>query len=232
MTDNTKALAPCPFCGSTDIDPMGWSDGNGNDGPQCNECGATAESITGWNRRAAQQAAAPGFSSGVSAEAPGLAGQSSTVGERDRFEAWIVETLNYGYDLVRDEPGTSYRHDATDTAWLAWQARAALAPAAQAEPVATATVLETLEGESTYARLDRKLDPGVRLYTHFAQPAGAEPVAFVHWPLNGPPRLVWYSNKAMHEAIEKGNKAQNGYVPDLLLYAPSNPPAQHKEQKT
>lgn len=60
-----------------------------------------------------------------------------------------------------------------------------------------------------------------------AQPAAqAEPVAFVHWPLNGPPRLVWYSNKALHEAIEKGNKAQNAYVPDLLLYAPSHRPAQ------
>lgn len=52
-----------------------------------------------------------------------------------------------------------------------------------------------------------------------------EPTAFVHWPLNGPPRLVWYSNKALHAAIEASRKAQNGHVPDLLLYAAAPSPA-------
>lgn len=44
----------------------------------------------------------------------------------------------------------------------------------------------------------------------------AEPVAFVHWPISGPPRLVWYSNAALEDAILKTHK---GYQPDLLLYA-------------
>jgi hypothetical protein len=56
-------------------------------------------------------------------------------GERSAFETWITETLNYGYDLERDAGlGEGYTHDATDTAWLAWQARAALAQAPAAEP--------------------------------------------------------------------------------------------------
>lgn len=50
----------------------------------------------------------------------------------------------------------------------------------------------------------------------------AEPVAFVHWPLSGGPRLVWYSNKALEAAILK---AYEGHQADLLLYAGA--PFQH-----
>lgn len=49
--------------------------------------------------------------------------------ERKAFEEWIERELNYGYNLTRDAEG-NYPHDATDTAWLAWQGRAALAEAA------------------------------------------------------------------------------------------------------
>lgn len=45
---------PCPFCGGK-CDPEGWSGtgpgGEGRRGPECEECGATAESLEAWNRR-------------------------------------------------------------------------------------------------------------------------------------------------------------------------------------
>jgi hypothetical protein len=47
------------------------------------------------------------------------------------------------------------------------------------------------------------------------QAAEAQPVAFVHWPMSGAPRLVWYSNKALEDAIRK---ARDDHQPDLLLY--------------
>lgn len=47
------------------------------------------------------------------------------------------------------------------------------------------------------------------------QAAEAQPVAFVHWPISGAPRLVWYGNKALEDAIRK---ACDGHQPDLLLY--------------
>lgn len=48
--------AACPFCGDEEVDPMGWMDGRGSSGPQCTQCGATAESVEAWNRRAPQPA--------------------------------------------------------------------------------------------------------------------------------------------------------------------------------
>lgn len=59
-------LAPCPFCGSRDIDPEGWASGGcqcpddahavmqcaSRTGPACDDCGATAESVEKWNQRA------------------------------------------------------------------------------------------------------------------------------------------------------------------------------------
>lgn len=49
-----------------------------------------------------------------------------------------------------------------------------------------------------------------------APQAARDPVAFVHWPQSGPPRLVWYSNKELYAAIAA--KRHNDHVPDLLLY--------------
>lgn len=47
--------------------------------------------------------------------------------ERERFEAWVLDTYNYGYSLTRSsEVEGAYVHDGTDMAWDAWQARAAL----------------------------------------------------------------------------------------------------------
>ncbi|MCA8251809.1 Lar family restriction alleviation protein [Burkholderia sp. AU31624] len=50
---------PCPFCGSENVDPKGWLANDGRSGPACDECGATAESIEGWNRRAQPAPSAP-----------------------------------------------------------------------------------------------------------------------------------------------------------------------------
>ncbi|WP_186101429.1 hypothetical protein [Burkholderia gladioli] len=47
------SVDPCPFCGSESVDPKGWAGNDGRTGPACDECGATAETIEGWNRRAA-----------------------------------------------------------------------------------------------------------------------------------------------------------------------------------
>lgn len=44
-------LKPCPFCGSGDVDAEGWLNGQGQRGPECLECGATAQSAEAWNRR-------------------------------------------------------------------------------------------------------------------------------------------------------------------------------------
>lgn len=54
MEQQTKVeLKDCPFCGADGetIDPYGWLDGEGKHGPQCQECGATAESSEKWNQR-------------------------------------------------------------------------------------------------------------------------------------------------------------------------------------
>lgn len=47
---NDSAYLPCPFCGSTDVDPTFWMNGDGVSGPGCNQCGATGEP-DGWNKR-------------------------------------------------------------------------------------------------------------------------------------------------------------------------------------
>jgi tRNA(Ile2) C34 agmatinyltransferase TiaS len=40
----------CPLCGGN-VDPKGWLDGQGNRGPECEDCGATARSMEIWNSR-------------------------------------------------------------------------------------------------------------------------------------------------------------------------------------
>lgn len=59
-------------------------------------------------------------------------------------------------------------------------------------------------------------------------PAGAarEPTAFIHWPIDGPPRLVWYSQKALNDAILK---TYEGHQPDVKLYTAQTAPAAAKE---
>ena len=58
----------------------------------------------------------------------------------------------------------------------------------------------------------------------WGQPArSGEPVAFIHWPINGPPRLAWYSQKALNDAILK---TYEGYQPDVKLYTAPQPAMQ------
>lgn len=55
----TTKMLPCPFCGSTDIDPTGWANSEGVEGPVCNNCTAsigtvgrtTEANIAAWNVR-------------------------------------------------------------------------------------------------------------------------------------------------------------------------------------
>lgn len=60
--------------------------------------------------------------------------------------------------------------------------------------------------------------------SHGQAPAGAarEPTAFIHWPIDGPPRLVWYSQKALNDAILK---TYEGHQPDVKLYTAQAAPA-------
>lgn len=51
-------LLPCPFCGSTDVDPEGWATlpeyaktPEERSGPACDECGASAQTTKIWNTR-------------------------------------------------------------------------------------------------------------------------------------------------------------------------------------
>lgn len=53
-------LKPCPFCGA-ECDETGWLDGNGNRGPECSDCGATAMSKENWNRRALPEIELPEY---------------------------------------------------------------------------------------------------------------------------------------------------------------------------
>jgi hypothetical protein len=44
-------VKPCPFCGGA-ADPAGWLNSDGQRGPECEECGATAVDADAWNYRA------------------------------------------------------------------------------------------------------------------------------------------------------------------------------------
>lgn len=45
-------LLPCPFCGSTKIDPEGWASTD-RAGPACDDCAGSADTIALWNSRPA-----------------------------------------------------------------------------------------------------------------------------------------------------------------------------------
>ncbi len=38
----------CPFCLGKNVDPEGWRAGDGRQGPACDDCGASAESVEIW----------------------------------------------------------------------------------------------------------------------------------------------------------------------------------------
>lgn len=54
-TDASR-LERCPFCGGDNIDAKCWLRNDGVRGPECADCGATAESIAAWSRRAVPRA--------------------------------------------------------------------------------------------------------------------------------------------------------------------------------
>ena len=43
------SVKPCLWCGGSEVDASGWKNGKGDSGPQCLQCGATAESVAIWN---------------------------------------------------------------------------------------------------------------------------------------------------------------------------------------
>jgi hypothetical protein len=54
-------LLPCPFCGSTNIDPEGWASTE-RAGPACDDCAGTADTVALWNRRPVTAAEMPKLS--------------------------------------------------------------------------------------------------------------------------------------------------------------------------
>lgn len=46
----SEELKNCPFCGGK-CDPKGWLRNDGVRGPECEDCGASAESVERWNTR-------------------------------------------------------------------------------------------------------------------------------------------------------------------------------------
>jgi hypothetical protein len=83
-TPREPTLKPCPFCGSSNIDPAGWMDGDGNAGPACDDCGASAGSVDAWNRRVT----------------PATAGEDAI---------WLSPELNYG-----EQPAPASRDEGAD----------------------------------------------------------------------------------------------------------------------
>jgi hypothetical protein len=44
------ALLPCPFCGSSNVDPEGWASTE-RKGPACDDCAGSADTVERWNTR-------------------------------------------------------------------------------------------------------------------------------------------------------------------------------------
>lgn len=58
-------LLPCPFCGSTNIDPKGWMSAD-RSGPACDDCEGSCDTVERWNNR--KSPASPSPDAGVIAE--------------------------------------------------------------------------------------------------------------------------------------------------------------------
>ena len=174
--------------------------------------GAHYPQVSAWSCAAApsQHAEAPGFSSGVNAQAPGLADQSPTVGDSDHGPEvdWpeSPETID-AWNRIRQAaramtPGKSIAVllSAADDFGVACTnaARAALAPPAQAEPVP-----QDARDAARYRVLrDKQYSFGPRITD----------------PVN-----VWltYTPEGLDQACDEM----------LTFEAGSNPPAQSKEQQ-
>ena len=111
---------------------------------------------------------------------------------------------------------------------LVWDAMLAASPTPPAEQQA-APKAAPASNESAYQRgyMDG-MAKGRRDAEAAPKQEAQEPAAFINWPINGPPRLVWYSQKALNDAILKTH--EDGYKPDVKLYtAPQPAPATLRE---
>lgn len=61
--------------------------------------------------------------------------QGAAADERAAFEAWSDSTWKYNLKPANQETADTYMEGETETAWMGWHARAALAPSIQALPV-------------------------------------------------------------------------------------------------
>lgn len=93
-------LLPCPFCGSDDVDPEGWSSlnpdtGERRDGPACQVCDGSTESVELWNSRPLAEKPtlrmAPQVA-GKSREEPNNSPPQDAIERVKAMIAWIVET--------------------------------------------------------------------------------------------------------------------------------------------
>ena len=87
-------------------------------------------------------------------------------------------------------------------------------------------------GGTTFDEFDA-LDFARAVLAKWGQPAhSGVPVAFIYWPINGPPRLAWYSQKVLNDAILK---TYEGHQPDVKLYTAPQPverePLTHAQAK-
>lgn len=103
MTTHVTELLPCPFCGSTEIDPTGWASTE-TAGPACEDCGASAGDIKGtvehnvaaWNRRSLS-------SDSVSDGSKGVRVKPLTWKANGTTSLWTGELLFGAYYTAYDE---------------------------------------------------------------------------------------------------------------------------------
>lgn len=136
-------------------------------------------------------------------------------------ELWRKRLLNEDIAwLEMFAPNTAVRSHIIDVlrGAMDWQAPASRITVEQVEDAIglQSTAWDTIGAE--------KIVEAVLRLANGQAPAGAtrEPTAFIHWPIDGPPRLVWYSQKALNDAILK---TYEGHQPDVKLYTAQAAPA-------